>query len=924
MSKIKISHKLIFFFLVSAISLFSLSVYTYYSMTKLQNETVRLSDNQVLVMVNVSNIFLKNNEIQSKLNQIATTNDSNFAISSSKDISTSREEISKYYEQFKAIDLGKNSSEALDTVQTKRALLSNTFDSIKSLESQADSLDRIKRTILLETTPALIAYLQTLQNFNQSIQADNEINNKKILDLSESIFINFIVILILTLIILLISFFWIIKSITTPLSAGLTTIESVKKGNLSQRIPVKSQDELGIFQTEINSMLDSVFELNQNSNVISDLMQKLSNERDLSTAIMYALDKVRDEFGWAYGSFWQIDKASGELKYSAEAGSVNSEFKQVSMNSTFKEGVGLNGRSWKNRDLVFVKDLAELTDCVRAPSARKAGVKSGIAFPIIVAGEVVGTMDFFTMKEIELSSSRSEIFKNIASILSNTLTRIKDVNEMVRIKVALDNVTTNVMMADSDLNVTYMNRAIVKMFSNSESQIKNQLNRFELKKLIGTNIDDFHKDPSHQRNLLGSLATTFRSSITIGGRYFDLIANPIISDKGERLGSVVEWADVTNELAVQKEIETIIDGAVEGDFDKRVSLDGKEKFFLKISEGINQLLDISSKGLKDVVNALGKISNGDLSSKITEDYKGIFGELKEYVNNTVQKLETTISEVKTKADTLVEAAEEVTSTAQTLSQGASEQAASVEETSASLEEMTASIDQNAENAKQTESISTKSAKEAAEGGKAVINTVEAMKQIADKISIIEDIAYQTNLLALNAAIEAARAGEHGKGFAVVASEVRKLAERSQKSANEISSLASGSVQIAETAGRLINEIVPAINKTADLVQEISAASSEQSSGVNEVNKAMTQLDQVSQQSASASEELAAIAEELKSQAGQLLESIAFFKLADNMQSKSLFGKKKTTNTGIKDSGKNQSQGYSSDMNSPDDRGFSKF
>lgn len=922
MNKIKISHKLIFFFLVSAISLFAISVYTYNSMTKLQSETIRLSDNQIVVMVNVSNIFLKNNEIQSKLNQISSSLDGNIAILNSREISKLREEISKYFDQFKSIDLGKNSNKSLEEVLQKRKLLGNSFDSIKTLESQADGLDKIKRVISNETLPALIDYLNSLQNFNQSIQTDNEINNKIISDLSQSIFINFTIVLLLAILVLIVSFFWIMKSITSPIAAGLNTIEAVKKGNLSQRIPIQSQDELGLFQSGINSMLDSVFELNQNSVVISDLMQRLANEKDLKVAIQFALDKIRDEFGWAYGSFWTVDKGSNELKFSLESGTVGVEFKQVSMSSSFKEGVGLNGRSWRNRDLVFAKDLAEVTDCVRAPSARKAGVKSGIAFPIIVAGEVIGTMDFFTMVEIELTQSRADIFKNISSILSSTLTRINDVNEMVRIKVALDNVTTNVMMADGDLNVTYMNKAIVKMFSNGESQIKNQLSNFELKKLIGSNIDGFHKDPSHQRNLLANLTTTFRSSISIGGRFFDLIANPIISEKGERLGSVVEWSDVTNELAVQKEIETIIDGAVEGDFEKRVKLDGKEKFFLKISEGINQLLDISSKGLKDVVQALGKISTGDLSTKITDDYKGIFGELKEYVNNTIQKLETTISEVKTKADTLVEAAEEVTSTAQTLSQGASEQAASVEETSASLEEMTASIEQNAENAKQTESISTKSAKEAAEGGKAVINTVDAMKQIADKISIIEDIAYQTNLLALNAAIEAARAGEHGKGFAVVASEVRKLAERSQKSANEISSLASGSVQIAETAGRLINEIVPAINKTADLVQEISAASSEQSSGVNEVNKAMTQLDQVSQQSASASEELAAIAEELKSQAGQLLESIAFFKLADNMQSKSLFTKKKSANSGSRESSKSYLQ--SSEMNSPDEKGFSKF
>ncbi len=456
--------------------------------------------------------------------------------------------------------------------------------------------------------------------------------------------------------------------------------------------------------------------------------------------------------------------------------------------------------------------------------------------------------------------------------------RIRILNESLRIKVALDNVSTNVMMADPDLNVVYMNKSIQQMFANGERDIQKQLANFNLRSLMGANIDSFHKNPAHQRNLLGSFTNTHRTNITIGGRHFALIANPIINEKGERLGSVVEWSDITNQTLVQEEIDGLVSAAIRGDFTRRIQMEGKEGFYLTLSTGMNNLMDISAKGLNDVVKSLEKLSNGDLSAVITNEYQGTFGMLKEYVNNTLNKLESILGEVKIKADSLKNAADEVSSTASTLSQGASEQAASVEETSASLEEMGASIDQNAENAKQTDSIATKSAREAKQGGEAVKNTVSAMKEIADKISIIEDIAYQTNLLALNAAIEAARAGEHGKGFAVVASEVRKLAERSQKSANEIGSLAGGSVQIAETAGKLIEEIVPAINKTADLVQEIAAASQEQSSGVNEVNKAMSQLDQVSQQSASASEELAAIAEELKSQAEQLLSSISFFKL----------------------------------------------
>jgi methyl-accepting chemotaxis protein len=248
------------------------------------------------------------------------------------------------------------------------------------------------------------------------------------------------------------------------------------------------------------------------------------------------------------------------------------------------------------------------------------------------------------------------------------------------------------------------------------------------------------------------------------------------------------------------------------------------------------------------------------------------------MKSMVTKLNQVVSDVNGGAQSLGSAAEEISATAQSLSQAASEQAAGVEQTSASLEQMTSSIAQNTDNAKMTDGMASKAAKDAVEGGLAVTATVEAMKQIAKKIGIIDDIAAQTNLLALNAAIEAARAGEHGKGFAVVAAEVRKLAERSQVAAQEIGEVAGNSVALAEKAGRLLAEIVPNIRKTSDLVQEITAASTEQSSGVGQINSAVGQLSQTTQQNASASEELAATSEEMSSQAEQLQQTMRFFKI----------------------------------------------
>ncbi|HLL00157.1 MAG TPA: methyl-accepting chemotaxis protein [Myxococcaceae bacterium] len=282
--------------------------------------------------------------------------------------------------------------------------------------------------------------------------------------------------------------------------------------------------------------------------------------------------------------------------------------------------------------------------------------------------------------------------------------------------------------------------------------------------------------------------------------------------------------------------------------------------------------------LATAVQVADKLAAGDLEVKIDVESSDETGKLLGAMKAMVDRLRQTIGEVREGAGALASAAGQISASSQSLSQGTSEQASSVEETTSSLEQMNATIAQNSDRSRQMEQMALKGAKDAAESGKAVKETVEAMNSIADKITIIEEIAYQTNLLALNAAIEAARAGEHGRGFAVVATEVRKLAERSQAAAREISSLAGGSVKVAERSGALLKELVPSIHKTAELVQEVVAASGEQAAGVGQMNRAMAQVDKVTQRSAGAAEELASTAEELSAQAETLQQLMAFFKV----------------------------------------------
>ncbi len=450
----------------------------------------------------------------------------------------------------------------------------------------------------------------------------------------------------------------------------------------------------------------------------------------------------------------------------------------------------------------------------------------------------------------------------------------------MRIREALDKCTTNVMIADAENHIIYMNETVQAMMRRNEAELRKVLPEFRADALVGQHIDQFHQNPGHQRKLLSDLKGVYKTQIKVGSLHFGLSAIAVLDANGGRAGTVVEWHDRTGEVAIENEIARLVQNAAAGEFASRLDMADKTGFFATLTEGMNRVMQTAEQGLSDVLDALDALARGDLTHRIERDYQGMFAQVQERANATAVNLTRVLEEVRSATETLSGAAAQVNATAQSLSQAASEQAASVEQTTAQMDVMAASVSHNSANARLTDAMATEVSAQAAEGGSAVQLTVQAMKEIAAKIKIVDDIAYQTNLLALNAAIEAARAGEHGKGFAVVAAEVRKLAERSQAAAKEIGGLAGQSVATAERAGALLETIVPSIRKTSELVQEIAAASSEQSESVAQIGGAMGQLSKATQQNASASEELAATSEELSGQAGQLQQSIGFFNIGD--------------------------------------------
>jgi methyl-accepting chemotaxis protein len=699
--------------------------------------------------------------------------------------------------------------------------------------------------------------------------------------------------------------FWVTRSITKPLTRAVDEAGKIAKGDLSSNIVVDSKDETGQLLAAFVSVQNALKALVADAGVLSQaaIEGSLSTRADASkhqgdyqkivSGVNNTLDAVIGPLNVAAGYVDRISKGDIPPKITD---TYNGDFNTIKNNlNACVDAVN-----------ALVADANVLSDAAMKGvlATRADGSKHQGAYRQIVEGVnltldyLVGYIDSMPLPAMIIDKNFEVLFMNKAGLaIGNT-----DLTQLSGRKCS-----TYFKTEDCNTGKCACLRAMTDQRVSQSQTIARPTEKLNLDiDYIGVPIKDrsgqiigafevvmdqtaikqaqrkSDKISAYQQVEVGKLQDIL-SHVAAGDLNVKAEVAEADADTDATRNTFAIIADAANQVvdsvsALVADANMLSRAAVEGKLETRADASKHQGDFQRIVKGVNDTLDNVVGPINDVRRVMAAMEVGDMTQTITQSYQGDFDLLKQAINNTVSKLTETITAVRQSADALASASEQISSTAQSLSQASSEQAASVEETSASIEQMTASINQNTENAKVTDSMAGKASKEATEGGKAVSSTVEAMKKIAGKIGIVDDIAYQTNLLALNAAIEAARAGEHGKGFAVVAAEVRKLAERSQVAAQEIGELASGSVTLAEKAGKLLDEIVPSINKTSDLVQEIASASSEQSSGVAQINSAMGQLNQITQQNASASEELAATSEEMGGQTEQLQSLMTFFKL----------------------------------------------
>ena len=516
----------------------------------------------------------------------------------------------------------------------------------------------------------------------------------------------------------------------------------------------------------------------------------------------------------------------------------------------------------------------------------------GISRPLRRTAEVLGHLTNDRIVDVPYTERGDEIgaIAKATEVFKQSIAQ-KVVN--FRVRCALDVVRSGVMLADDEYKILYMNGALAEILSECVGELRKVVPDFDPDKVVGSTMDLFHKDPAHQRRILDGLTGPHQTQISAGDAKINLVVTPVVDQHGHRTGTVVEWRNITMEKAIEAEIDQVVKAAVAGDFSRRLPLEGKKEFMLNLATAMNSLGENTASALEDLIAMLSSLADGDLTARITADYEGAFGKLKDDANTMAERIGATIGGIKAAAQEVTSASAEISTSTTDLSQRTEEQAASLEQTSASMEQIATTVKKNAENAQEANHSAGETRGVADRGGQVVGKAVGAMarieessRKISDIITVIDEIARQTNLLALNAAVEAARAGEAGRGFAVVASEVRSLAQRSSQAAKDIKDLITSSnsqvkdgVGLVNEAGAALTEIVESIKKVVSLVSGIATASIEQSTGIEQVNKALNQMDEATQQNSALVEQNAATAKTLEQQAKAMDERVSFFRVA---------------------------------------------
>ena len=764
---------------------------------------------------------------------------------------------------------------ALNGDIAKMKAANSTFSELVAQVIESGRSDLDSRAMFARGTDLVSAGYTLEQNavphLQRLLQARIEAMNKEQRTTAIEMVIAFVVALVLTVLV--------IRNLLRGLSSANAHLANIQRGQLDNTIAVQGTDEIATLLGGVSSLQTALKETREREREAAQEMEKSANE----ARILAAESKRLADALMACDTSVMIADADSNIVFLNDAVKKmlerrHDELKKNVPNFDMARLMGANMD-------IFHKDPSHQRNMVnKLKDVYRTRIKVGdLTFSLIATplfndeGDRIGTI-------VE--------WEDLTDQLAKENEQIRIASENKRVRIALDNGSTNTMIADANNQIVYMNEALKDMMSTAESDLRKDLPNFQASKLIGANMDVFHKNPAHQQRLIKDLKDTYDTQIKVGGRTFRLVANPVISDAGERLGTVVEWLDRTQEVMVENEVNSIVKAAAKGDFSQTLSLAGKQGFFANLANGLNELMKVTNDGMHDVARVLSALAAGDLTQKINAEYDGLFKRLKDDANATVDKLEEVIANIIEASSSVTTGANEIAQGNADLSQRTEEQASSLEETASSMEEMTGAVQQTSDNAQHANQLSQNAVGKAEAGGKVVKNAVVAMqeinsssKRIADIIGVIDEIAFQTNLLALNAAVEAARAGEQGRGFAVVAGEVRNLAQRSAGAAKEIKDLIRDSVNKVEAGTELVNqsgttlaEIVEAVREVTSMIGDINSAASEQSSSIIQINQAVGEMDEMTQQNAALVEQASAAGEAMAEQARSLMNLVGFFKL----------------------------------------------